>query len=471
MNKFRLLIGGALVDGDLSMAVVNPATEEILAFAPRASHNQLNAAVAAAKAAFPKWAATSIAERKRAMLALADAIDIHADELGRLLTQEQGRPLDHTLGEVRGTAQRFRYWAEQNLEVDVLEDSNDMRVEAHRKPLGVVAAIVPWNFPLGMMSWKVAPSLMVGNTLVVKPAPTTPLTTLRLGELARDLLPPGVLNIITDDNDLGAVLAEHPDVAKVSFTGSIATGRKVMASGAATLKHLTLELGGNDAAIVLDDVNPAEIAAQLFGGAFYNSGQVCTAIKRLYVHASVYDQICDELAKLADQATVGDGLDQGTEFGPINNRRQFEKVKELLADARINGTVMPSSKSNGAAMERGYFIRPTIVRDIQEGSRLVDEEQFGPVLPVLKFSEDEDALARANNTPFGLGASIWSSNPERAYALADRLEAGMVWINRHGGAWDHIPFLGSKQSGIGSELGGKRALEEYTQLKIVNIKR
>jgi acyl-CoA reductase-like NAD-dependent aldehyde dehydrogenase len=469
MNKFRLLIGGALVDGDLTMAVLNPATEEVLAHAPRASHNQLNAAVAAAKSAFPKWAATSIAERRQAMLALADAIDMHADELGRLLTQEQGRPIDHTMGEVRSTAQRFRYWAEQNLDVDVIEDSGDMRVEAHRKPLGVVAAIVPWNFPLGMMSWKVAPSLLVGNTLVVKPAPSTPLTTLRLGELARDLLPPGVLNIITDDNDLGAALAEHPDVAKVSFTGSIPTGRKVMASGAATLKHLTLELGGNDAAIVLDDVNPVEIAAQLFGGAFYNSGQVCTAIKRLYVHASVYDQICDELAKLADQAVVGDGLDQGTEFGPINNRQQFEKVKELLADARINGTVMPSS--NRAGTERGYFIRPTIVRDIQEGSRLVDEEQFGPVLPVLKFSEDEDALARANNTPFGLGGSVWSSNLERAYALADRMEAGMVWINRHGGAWDHIPFLGSKQSGIGSELGGARALEEYTQLKIVNIKR
>jgi acyl-CoA reductase-like NAD-dependent aldehyde dehydrogenase len=402
------------------------------------------------------------------MLAMADMVDLHADELGRLLTQEQGRPLGHTTGEVRGTAKRFRYWAEQDLDVEVLEDSDEMRVEAHRKPLGVVAAIVPWNFPLGMMSWKISPSLLVGNTVIVKPAPTTPLTTLRFGELVRDLLPPGVLNIITDDNDLGAALAEHPDVAKVSFTGSIATGRKVMASAAPTLKHLTLELGGNDAAIVLDDVNPAEIAAQLFGGAFYNSGQVCTAIKRLYVHESIYDEICDELADLADKAIVGDGLDQGTEFGPINNKRQFEKVKELIADAQANGTVMPSS---GAGNDRGYFIRPTIVRDVKEGSRVVDEEQFGPVLPVIKFTEDEDALARANNTSFGLGGSVWSSNPERAYALADRMEAGMVWINRHGGAWDHIPFLGAKQSGIGSELGGVQALHEYTQLKIVNIKR
>jgi acyl-CoA reductase-like NAD-dependent aldehyde dehydrogenase len=468
VSEFKLLIGGALVDGDLSMDVVNPATEEVLASCPRASLAQLNAAVAAARSAFPSWAATPIDERKRTMIAMADIIDAHADELGRLLTQEQGKPLEHATGEVRGIGRRFRYWAQQELEVEVLEDSELMRVEAHRKPLGVVAAIVPWNFPLGMMSWKVAPSLLVGNTVVVKPAPTTPLATLRFGALVRDVLPPGVLNIVTDDNDLGAALAEHPDVAKVSFTGSIATGRKVMASAARTLKHLTLELGGNDAAIVLDDISPAEIAPKLFGGAFYNSGQVCTAIKRLYVHESIYDELCDELARLADKAIVGDGLEQGTEFGPINNKRQFEKVKELLADARTNGTVMQSSD---AGPDRGYFVRPTIVRDVKEGSRIVEEEQFGPVLPVLKFADDQDALARANASEFGLGGSIWSSNPERAYALADRMEAGMVWINRHGGAWDHIPFLGAKQSGIGSELGGTQALHEYTQLKIVNVTR
>jgi acyl-CoA reductase-like NAD-dependent aldehyde dehydrogenase len=185
------------------------------------------------------------------------------------------------------------------------------------------------------------------------------------------------------------------------------------------------------------------------------------------VHDSIYDQVCDELALLADKAIVGDGLDQGTEYGPVNNKRQFEKVKELIADAQVNGTVVAS---NSVVPQRGYFIRPTIVRDVKEGSRVVEEEQFGPVLPVLKFSDDEDALTRANKTPFGLGGSIWSSDLKRAYALADRMEAGMVWINRHGGAWDHIPFLGSKQSGIGSELGGVHALHEYTQLKIVNIK-
>lgn len=467
MREFKLLVDGSLVDGDLSMDVINPATEDVLVACPRASLAQVNEAVAAAKRAFPEWAARPQAERQHALRAMADVVDGNAEELGRTLTLEQGRPLKDAIGEARSIAQRLRYWAALSLDVEILEDSETMRVETHRRPLGVVAAIVPWNFPLGMMSWKISPSLLVGNTVVVKPAPTTPLATLLFGELVKDVLPPGVLNIITDANDLGAVLAEHPDVNKVSFTGSISTGRKMMASAAPTLKRLTLELGGNDAAIVLDDVDPAQVAPKLFSGAFSNSGQVCTAIKRLYVHESIYDEMCTELARLADKAIVGDGLEQGTELGPINNKRQYERVKELIADAQANGTVMPANA--GSAPDRGYFIRPAIVRDVAEGSRIVDEEQFGPVLPVLKFTDDEDALTRANATPFGLGASVWSSNPDRAYALASRMEAGMVGINRHGGAWNHIPFLGAKQSGIGSELGGTQGLHEYTQLKIVNI--
>lgn len=469
MKEFRLLIGGDLVEGELMLDVVNPATEEVLTRCSRASLRQLNAAVAAAKAAFPTWAAVPMAERQQALRDVATILADNVDDLARVLTQEQGKPLGDSRSEVRSVVDRFRYWAGQELQVQVLEDSETMRVEAHRKPLGVVAAIVPWNFPLGMMSWKVAPSLLVGNTVVVKPAPTTPLATLFFGELLREALPAGVLNIVTDDNDLGAALAEHPDVSKVSFTGSVATGRKVMSSAAATLKHLTLELGGNDAAIVLDDVEPIEVAGKLFNAAFFNTGQVCTAIKRLYVHESIYDEVCDELARLADEAVIGDGLDQGTKFGPINNKRQFERVKELLADAREHGTVLGSAPV--PARERGYFIRPTIVRDVDEKSRIVEEEQFGPVLPVMSFVTDDEAVTRANATPFGLGGSIWSSDSERAYRLADRVEAGMVWVNRHGGAWNHIPFLGSKQSGLGAELGGVRALEEYTQLKIVNVTR
>ncbi|MGB5949676.1 MAG: aldehyde dehydrogenase family protein [Parvibaculum sp.] len=467
MTDFKLLIGGKLVAGDQTMDVINPATEEVLAKCPRASKAQLDQAVAAAKAAFPAWSATPIAERKKALNAIADIIEKNAGELARLLTQEQGKPIGDATGEVYGTAAFFRYFTALDLPVKVLDDSEGRRVEAHRKPLGVIGAIVPWNFPLILMAFKVPPALLAGNTIVIKPAPTTPLTTLKLGELIRDVLPAGVVNVITDANDLGAALTAHPDVRKISFTGSTATGAKVMAGAAAMLKRITLELGGNDAGIVLDDVNPKEAAPKLFQSAFQNNGQVCIAMKRLYVHESIYDEMCAELAKIADAAIVGDGLKQGTQLGPLQNRMQFEKVKELIDEARKDGKVI----AGGTLPEQsGYFIRPTIVRDITDGARLVDEEQFGPVLPVIKYSDPEDAVARANASPYGLGGSIWSSNPDRAYALADKMESGTVWVNKHAELAPNIPFGGAKQSGLGTELG-EEGLAEFTQLKIINIAR
>ncbi len=465
MGTYALLIGGRLVDGAMTMDVVNPATEAVLATCPRASLSQLNEAVAAAKSAFPAWAATPIDERRRVLRAIADRVEAHADELGRILTQEQGKPLANATGEIRGTARRLRYFADQPLEIEILEATETRRVELHRMPLGVVAAIVPWNFPIAMMSWKLAPALLAGNSVVIKPAPTTPLTTLRFGELVMDVVPPGVINIITDDNDLGAALTGHPDISKISFTGSVATGRRVMASAAPGLKHLTLELGGNDAAIVLDDVDPKAIAQSLYDKAFSNGGQVCIAIKRLFVHETIYDAVCTELARIADSAIVGDGLEQGTQIGPVQNRRQFERVKELLAEARAAGQVITVAADHS---QRGFFLRPTIVRDVAEGIRLVDEEQFGPVLPVMKFSTDEEALSRANASSYGLGGSVWSADAARAYALATRLEAGMVWVNKHADAADHIPFGGAKQSGLGWELG-REGLHAYTQMKVVNV--
>ncbi|MBN9570243.1 MAG: aldehyde dehydrogenase family protein, partial [Alphaproteobacteria bacterium] len=349
----------------------------------------------------------------------------------------------------------------------VLDDSKDRRVEMHRKPLGVIGAIVPWNFPMILMAFKVPPALLAGNTIVVKPAPTTPLSTLRFGELVKDLLPPGVLNVITDANDLGGALTAHPDVRKISFTGSTATGRKVMAGAAETLKRITLELGGNDAGIVLPDVNPKETAPKLFQGAFQNNGQVCIAMKRLYVHESIYDAMCDELAALAEQAVVGDGLEQGTQLGPLQNRMQFEKVKEILADAKKHGTII----AGGEVPDRpGYFIKPTIVRDITDGTRLVDEEQFGPVLPVIKYSDPEDAVARANASPYGLGGSIWSTDLDKAYALANQMNSGTVWVNKHADLAPNIPFGGAGQSGLGSELG-EEGLAEFTQVQVINVAR
>ena len=467
MGPYKLLIGGRMADGDLTMDVVNPATEEVLAKAPRASKAQLDEAVAAAKAAFPAWSATPIATRKAALTAIADVMEKNAGELARILTQEQGKPLADATGEVYGAAAFFRYFTALDLPVKVLDDSKDRRVEMHRKPLGVIGAIVPWNFPMILMAFKVPPALLAGNTIVVKPAPTTPLSTLRFGELVKDLLPPGVLNVITDANDLGGALTAHPDVRKISFTGSTATGRKVMAGAAETLKRITLELGGNDAGIVLPDVNPKETAPKLFQGAFQNNGQVCIAMKRLYVHESIYDAMCDELAALAEQAVVGDGLEQGTQLGPLQNRMQFEKVKEILADAKKHGTII----AGGEVPDRpGYFIKPTIVRDITDGTRLVDEEQFGPVLPVIKYSDPEDAVARANASPYGLGGSIWSTDLDKAYALANQMNSGTVWVNKHADLAPNIPFGGAGQSGLGSELG-EEGLAEFTQVQVINVAR
>jgi acyl-CoA reductase-like NAD-dependent aldehyde dehydrogenase len=465
MSAYKLLINGEMVDGDLTMDVVNPATEEKLADCPRASESQLNAAVAAAKAAFPTWSKASIDERKAVVLKIADVVEANAAELAQLLTKEQGKPLEDATTEVYGMAAFCRYFTSLDLPVEVLEDSEGRRVEVHRNPLGVVGAIVPWNFPLILMAFKLPPALIAGNTLVIKPAPTTPLSTLRIAELIQDVAPAGVINFITDANDLGAPMTAHPDVRKISFTGSTETGAKVMAGAAGLLKRITLELGGNDAGIVLDDVNPKEAAQKLFDSAFQNSGQVCIAMKRLYVHENIYDEVCDELASIANDTIIGDGLEQGTKLGPLNNKMQYDKVKALIEDAKKEGNVIAGGEFPD---KPGYFIRPTIVRDIKEGSRLVDEEQFGPVLPVMSFADESEAIERANASAWGLGGSVWSANPERAYALAEQMDTGTVWINKHAELDPTIPFGGAKMSGLGNELG-QEGLQEFTQQKIINM--
>jgi acyl-CoA reductase-like NAD-dependent aldehyde dehydrogenase len=466
MSDYQLLIGGKLVAGDSAMEVINPATEEIVALCPRASLAQLDAAVAAAKAAFPAWSRTPVETRRRALTSIAEALEANKDEIARTLTLEQGKPLGEAANEVLGAAAFFRYFGGLELAPpQVLSETETTRIEAHRQPLGVVAAIVPWNFPLTLMAFKVPAALLAGNTVVLKPAATTPLSTLLFARLAAPLLPPGVLNVITDANDLGGALTAHPDVRKVSFTGSTATGAKVMAGAAADLKRITLELGGNDAAIVLDDVDPKETAPKIFRHAFANNGQVCIAVKRLYVHESIYDEMCSELAALADAAVVGNGLEQGTQLGPLQNRNQFERVKELIEDARQCGNIIAGGTAHEA---NGYFIRPTIVRDITDGARLVDEEQFGPVLPVIKYAQTDDAVRRANASSYALGGSIWSRDAARAYDLAKELEAGTVWVNKHMDLSPGIPFGGAKQSGIGTELG-EAGLAEVTQLKIINV--
>jgi len=460
---FKLLINGEMVPGDFEMPVINPATGKVIASCPRGSRWQLDQAVAAAKAAFPAWSATPITQRREAILKIADAVEANADELARVLTSEQGKPLAEASFEISAMIGFTRHLASLDLSPRQLEDDS-RRVEIRRRPLGVVGVIVPWNFPLLVTSFKFPPALLAGNTVVLKPAPTTPLVTLRLAELIAGILPPGVFNVITDANDLGDALTDHLDVQKISFTGSTETGRKVMTSAASTLKRLTLELGGNDAAIVLDDADPKAIAPNIFGGAFLNNGQVCIAIKRLYVHESIYDQMCQALVELANNAIVDDGSKQGTTIGPLQNKQQFEKVKTFLDDAHRNGNVV----AGGKVIDRpGYFIQPTIVRDIEDGSMLVDEEQFGPVLPVIKYSDIETVIDRANASKYGLGASVWSSDVQRAHDVAGRIEAGTVWINKHLDFAPHIPFAGAKNSGIGVEFA-QEGLNEFTQVQVIN---
>lgn len=461
----KMLIDGALVDGPLKLDVVNPATGKSFVTVERADLAQLETAVAAAKAAQPAWAALGYDERGALINKLADAMEANKDELAKILTSEQGKPLKQAMGEVIGGVYQLRYYAAQRFAPAVIKENDKVRIVEHRTALGVVAAITPWNFPMLMVIQKIAPALITGNTVVSKPAPTTPLCALKLGELARDILPAGVLNVIIDNNDLGAALSSHPHVAKVTFTGSTATGRKVMSSGAASLKRITLELGGNDAAIVLDDMEPKYIAQKLFNGAMMNAGQVCLAIKRVYAPASIYDELCEELAKLAEQAVVDDGANQGTQIGPVQNRLQFEKLLGFLEDAAENGTIV----AGGKPLDRdGYFIAPTIVKNIPDTARLVREEQFGPVLPILKYDDLDDAIARANDSEYGLGGTIWSNDLDRGIAAAMKIDSGTVWVNKHLDLPFDVAFGGAKQSGIGCE-GGEEGLAHFTQLHVVNI--
>jgi acyl-CoA reductase-like NAD-dependent aldehyde dehydrogenase len=465
MSDFRLLIDGKLVPGAAELDVINPATEEVFAVAPRADRAQLDQAVAAAKAAFPAWSALAIRERGALLVGLADAMEARKDEFIRLLTQEQGKPLPEAGWEVNKAIHHLRDIAAMDLPAKVLKQDSTQRVIQQYAPLGVVAAITPWNVPVLLLIVKAAPALLTGNTIVIKPAPTTPLTTLKFGELCAAILPAGVINIIVDNNDLGDALTSHPDVAKVTFTGSTATGKKVMASAAGSLKRLTLELGGNDAAILLDDIDPKKVAPRIYACATIFAGQGCIAIKRVYVHDSQYDEVCEELGRLARATVVDDGLKEGTQMGPLQNKAQYERVREFLQDARQNGKIV----AGGEVLDRkGYFVPPTIVRDIGDDARLVQEEQFGPVLPVLRYTDVNDAITRVNSSPYGLGGSIWSADLDRAAQVAAKINSGTVWINKHLDVQPDVPIAGSKQSGIGTEMG-REGLEEFTQRTIINM--
>ncbi len=465
MSEFSLTIDGQAAPTHATLDVVNPALGKPFAECPDATRDQLDAAMEAAQRAFASWR-TDIDARRAALLRCSEALKAAAPEIGRILTLEQGKPLEPAIGEVMGGAAWFALTAGLPLETEILQDDDNLRIELHRKPMGVVGAITPWNFPIILAIWKIAPALLAGNTLVLKPSPYTPLSSLKVGEVLRDVLPPGVFSVVSGGDELGKWICEHPTVRKISFTGSVATGKKIAETAAPDLKRVTLELGGNDPAIVLGDVDPSAVAQKVFRAAFANSGQVCVAVKRLYVDESIYGRVVSEVSELARNARVGDGTEEGVEYGPINNGPQFERVRELVDDARDAGGKITAG---GAPLDRdGYFFAPTIVTDVAEGVRLVDEEQFGPALPIMPFRDVDDALERANGTHFGLGGSIWTSDVERGRDLAQRLECGTGWVNQHLNLVPNAPFGGSKWSGIGVE-NGPWGLAAFTELQVINI--
>ncbi|MGW4745645.1 aldehyde dehydrogenase family protein [Streptomyces sp. NPDC004290] len=428
------------------LAVLDPATGEVVDEAPDQRPDELDAAVARSRRAWHGWRADPAA-RTTALRAAADAVETAGDGLARLLTREQGKPLAESYAEIARTAARLRYFADLAPRTRRIDDGRPVHSEVRWRPVGPVAAIVPWNFPLQLAAAKFAPALAAGNTVVLKPSPHTPLATRLLSSLLAAVLPEDVLTVVTGREPLGARLAAHPGIRHVTFTGSVPTGRAVAGAAAGSLARVTLELGGNDAAVLLDDADVERIADRLFWSAFRNCGQVCMAVKRVYAPARLHAEVVEALAHRARSVTVGSGLDPDTRIGPVSNAPQLARVEAVTRQALDAGA---RAAAGGHRLDRaGYFFAPTILTDVPPDSPVVTGEQFGPVLPVLPYRSLDEAVDAANGTGFGLGGSVWSSDPDRAEAVADRLECGTAWINHHAELSLAQPFAGVQDSGVG----------------------
>jgi acyl-CoA reductase-like NAD-dependent aldehyde dehydrogenase len=464
----RMLIDGQLWDAMATLDVLDPATERAFATVPDCSRAQLNAAVAAARSAFGPWSETSLKARQDVVRRMIERVRAGIDEVAVLLTREQGKPKGKAVSEINAALVFCASYCEMELSPEIIRSTETARVELRYSPIGVVGAIAAWNYPILLSLWKLAPAVIAGNTVIIKPSPYTPAATLRVGELIADIFPPGVVNIVSGGDELGRWMTAHDGIGKISFTGSAETGKDILRSAAGNLKRVTLELGGNDAGIVLDDVDPGEIAADLFDAAFSNCGQVCAGLKRLFVPAPMEEAIAASLATVAAKVKVGRGFDDGVQIGPIQNAAQYNRVKELLSDATSSGAELYFQGE--VPPGPGYFVPITLIRGARPGSRIVDEEPFGPVLPIIPYHKEEDAVAMANDTPFGLGASVWSRDVDRAAAIAARLEAGSRWVNQHPAMGPDIPFGGIKQSGIGIECS-VHGLRQFTNIQVLNVKR
>ena len=468
-KTYANLIDGEMVTTDQTIDVVNPANEEVVGQVPSCGKEELDRAVSAARKAFQSWRKTAPEERQKVVQAIAATIKDNADELYRLLTTEQGKPHAQAQMEIYGAAGLAAAQSTLTLD-DVINQDDDTRLSRTRRvPVGVVGGIVPWNFPVMMAIQKIVPALISGCTIVLKPSPFTPLTTLRIAELIKDVVPAGTVNIITGPDELGPLITEHPDIDKITFTGSTATGKKIMEGASADLKRITLELGGNDASIVLPDADVEKVAEQLFWSSFSNAGQICVAAKRIYIHEDIYDDLSKAIAEYAKGVVVGDGSQQGTGVGPIQNKKQFDRVCELIEDAKdkgyqflTGGDVDPSGT--------GYYVPITILDNPPEDARIVAEEQFGPVMPLMKFASVEEAIERANNSEYGLAGAVWTKDTDKGVEIAEQLETGTVWVNEYMHISPLAPFGGHKQSGIGAEYGID-GLKEFTYPQVITVKR
>ena len=468
-EQYRNLIDGEMVSTARTLDVINPANEQVVGHVPACGAEELDRAVAAARRAFKTWSKTPVDERRKVIQAMAGVIQANFDELYRLLTTEQGKPHAQAQFEIGGASAMINAQSTLSLDDVINEDSAERLSRTRRVPVGVVGGIVPWNFPVLMAVQKIAPAMLSGCTIVLKPSPFTPLTTLRIAELIKDVVPAGVVNIITGEDSLGPLITAHHDIDKITFTGSTATGKKIMEGASKDLKRITLELGGNDASIVLPDADVKNVAEQLFWSSFTNAGQICVAAKRIYIHEDIYDEMSAAIAEVAKAVTVGDGANQGTGVGPIQNKKQFDRVCELIQDAKdhgykflVGGNIDPSGS--------GYYVPITILDNPPENARIVAEEQFGPVMPLMKFSTDEEVIARANNSDYGLAGAVWTKDTDRGVRIAEQLETGTVWVNEFLHLSPFAPFGGHKQSGFGAEYGIE-GLKEFTYSQVITVKK
>ncbi|XMA09575.1 hypothetical protein WAI453_002366 [Rhynchosporium graminicola] len=467
-TTFSNIINGKPSTSSTTTHSINPATKEPNWEVPLSTFQDVDKAVAAARRAFKPWSKTAVAERKAALEGWSAEIAKHTAEFANLLVIEQGKPHQWATAEAGYASKAVSMTASLELPEEVVDSGEGRQTVTRYTPLGVAVGIVAWNYPLYMAVGKIAPAVLTGNTIILKPSPFTPYTAIKVVEIAQKFFPPGVIQVLTGDESLGPMLTIHPGVDNISFTGSSATGKKVMESASKTLKRVTLELGGNDPAIVCKSVDIATVAPTVATMAFMNSGQTCLLIKRIYIHSSIYEAFRNAMVAYTKTMKVGEGFEEGVFLGPVQNKMQYDKVQGLFDDVEKNG--MNIAIGGKTPDSKGYFINPTIIDNPDESSRIVVEEPFGPILPIMSWTGEDGVIDRANNTKMGLGASVWSSDLEEASRIAKQLEAGSVWVNEHMALGPTNAFSGHKHSGIGAE-GGVEGLKGFCNIQVLYLKK